>query len=78
MACSTLNGFKLIDLIRALLLYPRAHPGAGGASQCALGCVCRSSEAFLWSASDGGDGNVYWLNARKFRLFFQALAPKAG
>lgn len=29
-ACSSLNGFKLVDLIRALLLYPRAHPRAGG------------------------------------------------
>lgn len=26
----------------------------------------------------GGDGNVYWLSARRFRLFFQDVAPKAG
>lgn len=31
-ACSSLNVFKLVDLIRALLLHPRARPGAGGGS----------------------------------------------
>lgn len=71
-ACSGLNGFELVDLIRALLLYARAHPGAGGASQCALGCVC-GGLGFTWSARDG---NVNWFNARKFSLFFQD--PKAG
>lgn len=74
-ACSSLNGFKLVDLIRALLLYPRAHPGAGGDIPVCSGMCLQSLWGFIWSASDG---NVCWFNARKFRLFFQDLAPKAG